>query len=109
MKTFAALTIALALVATLSATAAGQEFRGAITGRVNDRSGGVLPGVTVTATNVATNVSSTTVTTGEGLFTIPYLTPGTYQRRFRQGDEPDEPAARHPARDEGGVLVKRWR
>jgi hypothetical protein len=74
MKTFAALAIVLAV----AATAAGQEFRGAITGRVNDKSGGVLPGVTVTATNVATNVSSTTVTTGEGLFTIPYLTPGTY-------------------------------
>jgi len=74
MKTFAALAIALAI----AATAAAQEFRGAITGRVNDKSGGVLPGVTVTATNVATNVSSTTVTTGEGLFTIPYLTPGAY-------------------------------
>src|SRR5262245_15418742 len=74
MKTCAAFAIALAV----AATAAGQEFRGAITGRVNDKSGGVLPGVTVTATNVATNVSSTTVTTGEGLFTIPYLTPGTY-------------------------------
>jgi len=74
MKTLAALAIALAV----AATAAGQEFRGAITGRVNDKSGAVLPGVTVTATNVATNVSSTTVTTGEGLFTIPYLTPGTY-------------------------------
>src|SRR4029453_16482348 len=78
MKTCAALAIALALAATLPATAAAQEFRGAITGRVNDKSGGVLPGVTVTATNVATNVSSTTASTGEGLFTIPYLTPGTY-------------------------------
>ena len=74
MRTFAALAISLAM----AAPAAGQEFRGAITGRVNDKSGGVLPGVTVTATNVATNVSSTTVTTGEGLFTIPYLTAGTY-------------------------------
>ena len=74
MRTFAALAISLAI----AVTAAGQEFRGAITGRVNDKSGGVLPGVTVTATNVATNVSSTTVTTGEGLFTIPYLIPGTY-------------------------------
>ena len=74
MRTFAALAISLAM----AATAAGQEFRGAVTGRVNDKSGGVLPGVTVTATNVATNVSSTTVTTGEGLFTIPYLIPGTY-------------------------------
>src|SRR5262245_58127860 len=69
---------ALAIVVAWSASAAGQEFRGAITGRVSDKSGGVLPGVTVTATNVATNVSSTTVTTGEGLFTIPYLTAGKY-------------------------------
>src|SRR5437764_3273543 len=74
MKTFAAVALALAV----ASSAAGQEFRGAITGRVSDKSGGVLPGVTVTATNVATNVSSTTVTTGEGLFTIPYLTAGTY-------------------------------
>src|SRR3981081_3015110 len=69
---------ALAVVLATVSGAAAQEFRGAITGRVNDKSGGVLPGVTVTATNVATNVSSTTVTTGEGLFTIPYLIPGTY-------------------------------
>jgi len=74
MKTLAALAIAFAV----APTAAGQEFRGAITGRVTDKSGGALPGVTVTATNVATNVGSITVTTGEGLFTIPYLTPGTY-------------------------------
>src|SRR5437867_3004282 len=70
--------LAFALVLATASGSAAQEFRGAITGRVNDKSGGVLPGVTVTATNVATNVSSTTVTTGEGLFTIPYLTPGTY-------------------------------
>jgi carboxypeptidase family protein len=74
MRTFAALGIALAM----AATAAGQEFRGAVTGRVSDKSGGVLPGVTVTATNVATNVGSTTVTNGDGLFTIPYLISGTY-------------------------------
>jgi len=69
-----------ALVAALAttATATAQDFRGAITGAVKDGSGGVLPGVTVTATNVATNVGSTTTTNGEGLFTIPYLTSGTY-------------------------------
>jgi len=71
----------LALLAFLIAGvsgAAAQDFRGAITGRVNDRSGAVLPGVTVTATNVATSVGSTTTTNSEGLFTIPYLTPGNY-------------------------------
>src|SRR6266436_2773185 len=69
---------ALAIVLASVSGSAAQEFRGAITGRMNDRSGGVLPGVTVTATNVATNVSSATTTNNEGLFTIPYLTPGNY-------------------------------
>jgi len=45
---------ALALCALTASAPAAQEFRGAITGRMNDRSGGRLPGVTVTATNVAT-------------------------------------------------------
>ena len=69
---------ALALCALTASAPAAQEFRGAITGRINDRSGGRLPGVTVTATNVATNVGFTTVTNTEGAYTIPYLTPGSY-------------------------------
>ncbi len=71
------LTLLAFLIAGVSGAAA-QDFRGAITGRVHDRSGAVLPGVTVTATNVATNVGSTATTNSEGLFTIPYLTPGNY-------------------------------
>ena len=55
-----------------------QDFRGAITGRITDTSGGRLPGVTVTATNVATNVGSTTTTNGEGDYAILFLNPGTY-------------------------------
>jgi hypothetical protein len=70
--------IALAVTLAITASAAAQDYRGTIAGAVKDRSGGVLPGVTVTATNVATNISSTTTTNGEGLFTIPYLTSGTY-------------------------------
>jgi hypothetical protein len=56
----------------------GQDFRGAITGRITDKSGAVLPGVTVTATNVATNVGTTTTTNNEGLYSILYLNPGNY-------------------------------
>src|SRR5215831_17292303 len=70
---------ALSLVALFASSAAAQEFRGAITGRVTDNTGAVLPGVTVTATNVATNVPSSTTTNGEGIYTIPYLTPGLYK------------------------------
>ena len=66
------------LACALPGMAFGQDFRGAITGRISDSSGGRLPGVTVTATNVATNVATTTTTNGEGDFAILYLTPGTY-------------------------------
>ncbi len=65
------------LIASSAATA--QDFRGVITGRIVDSSGGRLPGVTVTATNVATNLPSTTVTNTEGLYTIPYLLAGSYR------------------------------
>ncbi len=75
----ACLALALSVLAAASATA--QDPRGAITGHINDTSGGRLPGVTVTATNVATNVGSTTVTNNEGAYTIPYLTAGLYAVR----------------------------
>src|SRR5262245_4616774 len=62
----------------VSTSAAAQEFRGAVTGRIVDASGAVLPGVTVTATNVATNVVSTRTSNAEGFYAVGYLTPGTY-------------------------------
>jgi hypothetical protein len=67
----------LALLGTASLSSA-QDFRGGITGRISDASGGRMPGVTVTATNVATNVTSTTTTNGEGDYSILFLNPGTY-------------------------------
>jgi hypothetical protein len=68
----------LALLLLVPAASFAQDFRGAITGRITDRSAAVLPGVTVTATNAATNVHSTAVTDGQGSYNIQYLTPGTY-------------------------------
>src|SRR3954468_733273 len=70
--------LAVVLFATIIARASAQDFRGGITGRITDSSGGRLPGVTVTATNVATKVASSTTTNGEGDYTILYLTPGVY-------------------------------
>ena len=70
--------LAVVLCATIIAAANAQDFRGGITGRITDGSGGRLPGVTVTATSVATKVASTTTTNGEGDYTILYLTPGVY-------------------------------
>jgi hypothetical protein len=70
--------VALACVLGLGSPAAGQDFRGAIIGRVSDTSAARLPGATVTATNMATNVASTTTTNSDGSYSILYLTPGTY-------------------------------
>jgi hypothetical protein len=68
-----------ALAVCLFAAAAGaQDFRGAVTGRITDQSGGILPGVTVTVTNKDTNVAGSTVTNDTGGYSFLYLTPGTY-------------------------------
>src|SRR6516225_3711721 len=56
-----------------------QDFRGQITGRINDGSGARLPGVAVTVTNIDTNVVTPTTTNGDGEYAIPFLTPGTYK------------------------------
>jgi hypothetical protein len=47
-------------------------------GRIVDQGDAVLPGATVTATNVRTGVARTTVTNGEGLYSLPALDPGLY-------------------------------
>jgi len=70
--------IAVVLALSCAASVSAQDFRGGITGRITDASGGRMPGVTVTATNAATNVASTTTTNGEGDYAILFLNPGTY-------------------------------
>jgi hypothetical protein len=52
-----------------------------LTGQVVDPQGAVISGAKVTATNVATDISRTANTTGAGDYTIPNLTPGTYDVR----------------------------
>src|SRR5437870_3380960 len=62
----------------LAVTALAQDFRGGVTGRVTDSSGGVLPGVTVTVTNVETRVPSVVVTDSKGYYQVLHLNSGTY-------------------------------
>jgi hypothetical protein len=69
---------ALLLLLLPAVAASGQEFRGSITGTISDPSSAVLPGVTVTATNVDTGVNTAAVTNAEGIYLIPFLTPGKY-------------------------------
>jgi Carboxypeptidase regulatory-like domain/TonB dependent receptor len=61
------------------AVAAAQDSRGAITGRVADAQGGVLPGVTVTIVNTGTNSTTTTVSNDTGQYSALFLIPGTYR------------------------------
>ncbi|PYS39097.1 MAG: hypothetical protein DMG14_15180, partial [Acidobacteria bacterium] len=50
----------------------------ALTGRVSDPTGAVIPGVTVTVTSLATNQSRTAVTAEDGVYRVPLLDPGSY-------------------------------
>jgi hypothetical protein len=56
----------------------GQIDRGAITGRIIDSSGAVVPSATVTITNKATGVAVTTSADADGEYQVLTLIPGTY-------------------------------
>ena len=56
-----------------------QEARGTISGTVMDANKAVVPGATVTITNVAMGTSQHIQTNESGLYTVPYLIPGTYR------------------------------
>ena len=71
----AVLTLGIALLSVGSLAA--QETTGRIEGRVLDPGSATAPGVTVTATGPQGAKTATTDT--DGRFTVPFLTPGTYQ------------------------------
>ena len=56
-----------------------QEFRSSISGRVMDQQGAAVPGISVIAVQVETGARSQTYSAGDGQYTLPYLTPGTYR------------------------------
>ena len=67
------------LVLLISAPSAlAQGGRSEINGTVLDAAKAVLPGVNVTATNQDTGLERTAISSAEGKFTLPTLTPGTY-------------------------------
>jgi hypothetical protein len=61
----------------LSSTAFGQGLT-AVTGRVTDATGAVIPGVTVTVSNTATGVSREVISNEQGIYAATQLQPGTY-------------------------------
>jgi hypothetical protein len=56
-----------------------QEFRGTLTGRVVDAQSAAVPNARVIAVLVATGAQSVTSSGLDGLFTVPFLSPGTYR------------------------------
>jgi hypothetical protein len=71
--------LALLVLTQLPSVAHAQVEQGAITGRVLDEGGGVVPGASVTVTQTGTRVVRETVTNGAGQYTVPYLSVGTYE------------------------------
>lgn len=63
----------------LLVSAGAQELRGKISGRVVDPNGAAIPGASVKVIDVAKNNTASFTTNNDGLFTAPYLLPGTYQ------------------------------
>src|SRR5437867_5754248 len=54
----------------------------AVTGRITDPTGAVLPGVSVTVTSIATNQTRTVLSAEDGVYRVPLLDPGSYRIRF---------------------------
>jgi hypothetical protein len=79
MRIRALLGILLVVSILIPSTAAAQEARGTIQGRVVDASGGAVPGATVEVLNLATGVVTPTTTNDEGSYRVPFLIPGNYR------------------------------
>lgn len=69
----------LALFLICAPSLSAQSDRGAITGRVTDPAGAVVPQAKVTVTNLETNESRDAVTSDEGNFTVPQLPAAMYK------------------------------
>ena len=66
------------LATCISLTAQNVVLTGAISGRVTDVSGAIVPGATLTVRNLATGVQQAMESNHAGLYQFPALAPGTY-------------------------------
>ena len=67
-----------AFLATAAVPGLRAQTTAALSGRVVDPSGAVVPGASVTITNQSTNDKTDTVTSADGTYSFPVLLPGTY-------------------------------
>src|SRR2546423_443460 len=73
--------VVLAFVITTASAAIAQITAATISGTIKDVTGGVLPGADVVAKNLETGLSRSTVSNGDGAFTLAGLAPGKYEVR----------------------------
>lgn len=71
--------IMLGLIVGLGQVYAQSTVTGAISGRVTDPQGAIVPNATVTVTNLGTNQATTTTATGNGDYRVINLQPGRYK------------------------------
>jgi hypothetical protein len=71
--------LAILIVLLLPISAWTQAVTATLLGTVSDSSGAFVPNADVIVTETATGVSRRSVTNNEGIYTIPYLSPGTYR------------------------------
>jgi hypothetical protein len=71
------LVVMVALLAPLSLHA--QRYLGGISGTVADQTGAIVPGAQVVATEDSTKFKTEVISGSDGAFSIPSLSPGTYQ------------------------------
>src|SRR5437016_5157850 len=67
------------LISLLLAACVWAQFGSGFQGTVVDRSGGVVPGVTIRVTNTDTGVAREVVSSAEGVYIVPSLSPGNYK------------------------------
>jgi len=109
MKKLSSFVAALVLAISVTAFAQGTQT-GSLSGTVTDQDGLALPGVTVTVTSTALQGARTTVTDGNGVYSLPGLPSGEYMVRFempglRTLEARQQIAVGQPARVDGTLQL----
>ncbi len=79
MTQFRKWVIAIVAALALPCAAMAQINRGSITGIVTDPSGAVVPDVAIAITNEGTGVTTHLTTNESGIYTLPFVEPGSYK------------------------------
>ena len=74
------------VVLMFAAAALAQTVSGTLRGTVTDSAGAVVPNATVKVTSTETGLERTVVTSGDGLFNLPFLPIGTYRLETTRSD-----------------------